>query len=499
MNRLRVLRPRHLNRQPFRKAQTAPIRDEAFKPLSAVDINHFRSIVGPANTITNSDDLESYNTDWMQRFHGQAQIALRPKTTAQVSEIMSYCNDHHIAIVPQGGNTGLVGGSVPVFDEVVLNLGSMNEIEDVDEDTGVAIVQAGVILETLDNVMGERGYRVPLDLGAKGSCQIGGNVATNAGGSRFIRYGSLRGSVLGLECVLPDGRILDLLTGLRKDNTGYDLKQLFIGSEGTLGVITRVAIACATRSVAVDSCILCVERFEHVVRLLRLARGELGEILSAFEFMDGQSVNLATGHLDHVKKPTESEGDMVLIECAGSDAEHNRSRLEQFLEKAFEEELVTDGVLAESETQNTELWELRESLPEAVAKAGSGGTLKYDVSLPLDSFYKVVEEARERVRDIGDVHVVGWGHVGDGNLHLNVAIGNEGAKDQVKEVMEPWVYEFVAAKRGSVSAEHGLGVMKATCIGYSKSDVAVDVMRDVKRVLDQRGICNPYKMLPPER
>ena len=483
----------------------ATARDSRFKSVSEQDVNHFRSILGENGVLTNDEDLVALNADWMGRFEGQSKIALKPKTSKQVSAIMAYCNDQQIAVVPQGGNTGLVGGSVPVFDEVILCLSGMNEIESFDAASGTVVTQAGVVLQTLDNYVKEAGYRVPLDLGAKGSCQIGGNVATNAGGSRFIRYGSLRGSVLGVEAVLPDGRILDALTTSRKDNTGYDLKQLMIGGEGTLGVITRIAIACPIKSSSIDTAILQVDDFEKVVRLLRAAKDGLGEILSAYEFMDRQSIDLALKHLSHVSDPIGSDAEdegresgagYVLIECAGSDAEHNRTKLESFLEKAFVDDIVSNGSIAESETQTAAMWELRESLPEAALKAGPGGTLKYDISLPLDAFYKAVETARERVKDIAGVTAFGFGHIGDGNLHLNVSIEKGADKEAVQDVLEPWVYEFVESCRGSVSAEHGLGQMKRSAIGYSKSDVAIDVMRSIKNTIDPNGICNPYKVLP---
>eukprot|EP00178_Gracilaria_changii_P021906 TRINITY_DN648_c0_g1_i1.p1 TRINITY_DN648_c0_g1~~TRINITY_DN648_c0_g1_i1.p1 ORF type:complete len:509 (+),score=80.13 TRINITY_DN648_c0_g1_i1:8527-10053(+) len=481
-------------------AQPAIQRDTRFKQISAADINHFRQMLGETAVITNHDDLQPYNVDWMHRFQGASSIALKPSTTEHVSQIMRYCNQNHIAVVPQGGNTGLVGGSVPVFDELILSLSAMNQIEHFDNNSGVVTTQAGVVLETLDNYVGAAGYRVPLDLGAKGSCQIGGNVATNAGGSRFVRYGPLRASVVGLEAVLPDGRVFDAMTRIRKDNTGYDLKQLMIGAEGTLGIITRLAIACPMKSSSVDTMIVHVTNSDHVPPLLRLAKQSLGEVLSAIEFMDASSVHMADTHLSHVSDPLSIPHDpqhsLVLIECAGSNAEHNREKLEAFLEAAFQQDLVSDGVIAESETQSNELWELRESLPEAVLKAGSAATLKYDVSVPIAHFHEMIDVAKERVKDLSSVQVCGWGHIGDENLHLNVAVQDSAQKDTAQQRLEPWVYEFVSGVGGSISAEHGLGVMKAGAIGYSKGDVAVDIMRTVKDVLDENGICNPYKVLP---
>lgn len=484
-----------------RLAQIAAVtRDSAYAEVDPADITFFEKVCGSKGVVQDEADLEPYNADWMGRYKGASAVALRPRDTEAVAQILRYCNERRIAVVPQGGNTGLVGGSVPIFDEVVLSLGAMNKILSFDESAGVVVAEAGVILEALDGYVGERGYRVPLDLGAKGSCQIGGNVATNAGGSRFLRYGSLRGSVLGLEAVLADGRVMDTLTSLKKDNTGYDLKQLHIGGEGTLGIITKVAIACPIKSPIVNTAVVKVATFDDVRKLLVLTKQRLGEILSAYEFMDCESVAMATCNLSHVSNPLEQEKNeqscYVLIETAGSDMEHDRAKLDRFVEEAFESGLAADGVIAESATQADALWELRESLPEAVAKAGQGGsTLKYDISLPLEDFYDIVVEARALVG--GKAEVVGWGHVGDGNLHLNIAIPDAANVDAVKALTEPWVYEWVASKRGSVSAEHGLGQMKANAIGYSKSAVAVDTMRLLKTALDPNGILNPHKLLPP--
>jgi D-2-hydroxyglutarate dehydrogenase len=481
-----------------RVSSASVLRDDRFAVLSNADIAFFERTLGPNAVITDPTDLQTYNNDWMGRYSGAANVALRPRDTSSIAEIMRYCNERRIAVVPQGGNTGLVGGSVPVFDEVIMSLSAMNKILSFDETSGHVIAEAGVILEALDSFVGDKGYRVPLDLGAKGSCQIGGNVATNAGGSRFLRYGSLRGSVLGLEAVLPDGRVMDTLTCLKKDNTGYDLKQLHIGGEGTLGIITKVAMSCPIRSASVNTAVVKVEKFENVVKLLHLSKLRLGEILSAFEFMDAQSVNMASKELSHVSNPMETSDNescsYVLIESSGSDSEHDRIKLDRFLEDAFEQGLAVDGVVAESTAQAGALWDLRESLPEAVMKAGrSGGTLKYDVSLPLSSFYNLVEESRTRLEGLAEV--VGWGHIGDGNLHLNVAVRDKKSLDGARSKIEPWVYEWVSKHRGSISAEHGLGQMKAGAIGYSKSPIAVDIMRLIKTTLDPNGICNPYKVL----
>lgn len=270
-----------------------------------------------------SDDIEPFNIDWMRKYRGHSKLVLRPKSTEEVSKVLKYCNDRKLAVVPQGGNSGLVGGSVPVFDEIVVNLARMNSIRSFDEVSGTLVTDAGCILETVDRYLTEKDHVFPLDLGAKGSCQIGGNVATNAGGLRLLRYGSLHGNVLGIEAVLPDGTILNDLFRLRKNNTGYDIKQLFIGGEGTIGIITGVSILCPQRPRAVNVAFFGLESFEKVQQAYKEAKRQLSEILSAFELMDGKSqdmVHSVTGK----KRPLEGEHPFYcLVETSGSSKEHD--------------------------------------------------------------------------------------------------------------------------------------------------------------------------------
>ena len=311
--------------------------------------------------------------DWLGKYRGAARVALKPKTTAQVAAVLAHCNARRLAVVPQGGNTGLVGGSVPVFDEVVLSTSNMTQILSVDATAGVAVAQAGVVLEALDTALAERGLCVPLDLGAKGSCQIGGNVSTNAGGLRLLRYGSLHGAVLGLEVALPDGRVLDLLRTLRKDNTGYDLKQLFIGAEGTLGVVTAVALLAPPRPKAVQVAFLACPDFAAVLATTARARAELGEILSACEFMDRASLQLVASKLDGARDPLPSTAgaQYMVVETSGSCGEHDAAKLEAFLEAAMTAGEVLDGTVAADGAQAKALWRLREGVTEALVKAGA--------------------------------------------------------------------------------------------------------------------------------
>ncbi|EWC44999.1 mitochondrial D-lactate dehydrogenase 2 [Drechslerella stenobrocha 248] len=477
-------------------------RDSRFAQLTLDDVNHFKSILSsPSSVLYGQDDtseLQGFNTDWVRKYRGQSQLVLKPKTVEQVSEIMKHCSERNLAVVPQGGNTGLVGGSVPVFDEIVISLSAMNKIRSFDEVSGALVCDAGVILESADSYLRERNHIFPLDLGAKGSCHVGGNVATNAGGLRLLRYGSLHGTVLGIEAVLPDGTILHDLQTLRKNNTGFDLKQVFIGSEGTIGIITGISILCPRRSNAVHTAYFGLQSFDNVKKAFIKAKKDLGEILSAFELMDGltqDTYHTATG------KPyplAERYPFHILIETSGSNAEHDMAKLEAFLEQVMGEEIVADGTLAQDKTQADELWKWREGLPEACAHWG--GTYKYDVSIPLDEFYTLVEDTKKRLEDAGVVGgttdeskpvvgVVGWGHMGDSNLHLNVPVRRY--DKGVEGLLEPWVYEWIQKRKGSISAEHGLGFAKRDYVHYSRDPTSLELMRRVKKTFDPQGIMNP--------
>ncbi|KAK8209064.1 D-lactate ferricytochrome c oxidoreductase [Zalaria obscura] len=481
-------------------------RDSKFAELTPEHVKWFRETLGTDSAILDGvnqdagDDMEPFNSDWMRKYRGHAKLVVKPGNTEEVSKILKYCNDNMLAVVPQGGNTGLVGGSVPVFDEIVINLARMNQIRSFDDVSGILVADGGVILEVADNFLAEKNHIFPLDLGAKGSCQIGGNVATNAGGLRLLRYGSLHGNVLGLEAVLPDGTIVDDLCKLRKNNTGYDIKQLFIGGEGTIGIITGISILCPQRSNALNVAYFGLESFEKVQEAFREAKNQLGEILSAFELMDGRSqklYNTASGN----RLPLEGEHPFYcLIETSGSNTEHDQEKLEAFLEHVMGEEIVSDGVVAQDQTQIKELWGCREGVPEHLGHWG--GVYKYDLSIPIGEMYSLVEECRERMMKaglLGDsedkpvVDVVGYGHMGDANLHLNVPVRRY--DKAVEKELEPWVYEWVQKRHGSISAEHGLGIAKKPFIGYSRSETMVRLYKQIKDLYDPNGIMNPYKYI----
>ena len=425
----------------------------------------------------------------MRKYKGHTRLVLRPGTPEEVSKVLKFCNDELLAVVPQGGNSGLVGGSVPVFDEIVISMSRMNRIRFFDEVSGILVADAGCILENVDHFLEQKNHLFPLDLGAKGSCQLGGNIATNAGGLRLLRYGSLHGNVLGIEAVLPDGTIMDDLSKLRKNNTGYDIKQLFIGGEGTIGIVTGISILCPQRSKALNVAFFGVQSFEKVQRTFREAKGQLSEILSAFELMDGQSqdlVHIVTGK----KRPLKGNYPFYcLVETSGSNSEHDSEKLENFLEYVLREEIVSDGVLAQDETQLKTLWSWREGIPESLGHWG--GVYKYDLSIPISELYQLVEDTRERLSNAGlvgegeehpVVDVVGYGHMGDSNLHLNIPTRR--FDREVEEQLEPFVYEWVSERNGSISAEHGLGIAKKPYVSYSRSETMLKLMKQIKELYD---------------
>ncbi|XP_038273122.1 D-2-hydroxyglutarate dehydrogenase, mitochondrial isoform X1 [Dermochelys coriacea] len=460
-----------------------------FSHVSDSDLAFFEHLI-PGRVITDPDELRLFNVDWLQSVRGCSTMLLRPRTAAEVSEILRYCNKRNLAVNPQGGNTGLVGGSVPVFDEIILSTALMNQVISFNSVSGILVCQAGCILENLNKYLEELDFVMPLDLGAKGSCHIGGNVATNAGGLRLLRYGSLRGTVLGLEVVLADGSILNCLASLRKDNTGYDLKQLFIGSEGTLGVITAVSILCPRKPKSVNLAFLGCQSFSQVLETFTTCKGMLGEILSAYEFMDDKCMKLVESHLK-LSKPVTGSPFYILIETSGSNSAHDEEKLNNFLERVMVSGLVTDGTVATEDKKIKILWSLRERITEALTHDGC--VYKYDISLPVERLYDLVIDTRARLGKTAK-NVVGYGHLGDGNLHLNITA--ESYSHSLLDAIEPFVYKWTAQYNGSISAEHGLGFKKKHYIQYSKPQEAVLLMQQIKAILDPKGILNPYKTLP---
>ncbi|KAF9651398.1 FAD-binding domain-containing protein [Thelephora ganbajun] len=513
-----VARRRVLARAPVWRASSSLLRQRwasttvslNLNSVTEADLAHFSSFLAPSSILstlspsnTPADELTAFNNDWMGKYKGKSTMVLKPRTTEEVSRIVKYCNEKRIGIVPQGGNTGLVGGSVPVRDELILSLSNLNKIRSFDPVSGILVADAGCILQSLVDYLAPHNHIMPIDLGAKGSCHIGGNVSTNAGGLRLLRYGSLHGAVLGLEVVMPDGTILNQLSTLRKDNTGYDLKQLFIGAEGTLGVVTGVSILTPVMPAATNAVVLALPSFDQVIPLYKIVKRDMGEILSAFEYMDRNAYTLSVKHGQGKalsEEETEGAQYFVLIETSGGNKEHDEEKLSNLLEKVMDPDtgLVTSGVLAQSPTQFESLWAIREGIPEAVGKAGKA--YKYDVSIPVSKFKEIVDKTREHLQSKGLLRedavkeVVSYGHFGDGNIHLNIAAA--AYTPEITAALEPFVFELVASYNGSVSAEHGIGYAKTSALGYSKDQTSIELMKKIKKLFDPNGIMNPWKVLP---
>ncbi|GKY91043.1 hypothetical protein MPSEU_000077100 [Mayamaea pseudoterrestris] len=438
-------------------------------------------------------DLEHRNVDWTHHYKGQSELLLKPSTAAQISKILVYCNEHRIPIVTQAGKTGLVGGSVPMGQEVILSTERLNHIHGIDS-SGILKSQAGCILQDLQTYCAERSFLFPVDLGAKGTCQIGGNVATNAGGQYYYRYGSIAANLLGMEVVLADGRILQCRSNI-KDNTGYKVHQMFVGSEGTLGIITEVSFLCPPLPTSKQAVFLACRTYSDVLKVMKEAKSSLGEVMAAFEWMDQAIVRLVDER--HVRCPLPIHDEyryFLLIETHGSNEHHDLEKMEGFLDKLLSNAAVADGVLAQDLTQMQSFWKLRESANPVMA--GAGYTYKYDVSLPIECFEEFAEHMKQHLTACLVVHG-DWGHILDGNLHFNVCTpGVTTVDEQVLARLEPYLFEQVMLRNGSISAEHGLGQSKNKYLTMVHDEATLVTMRQVKRLFDPNCILNPGKYLP---
>ncbi|HEX5093296.1 MAG TPA: FAD-binding oxidoreductase [Burkholderiales bacterium] len=449
----------------------------------------FAAIVGEAHVVTAPGDMARYTRDWRKQYGAQAEAVLRPASTAEVAALVALCARERIAIVPQGGNTGLSGGSVPTGEcrEVVLSLTRLNRIRELDALNDTLTAEAGCVLADVQ-AAAERADRLfALSLAAEGSCQVGGTLSTNAGGVNVLRYGNAREQVLGLEVVLPDGRVWDGLRGLRKDNTGYDLKQLFIGAEGTLGVITAAVLRLHSRPAAQATAWIGVAAPASAVSLLARLHAALGERISAFELVSRPCLDAVLAHDAAARDPLPGRHDWyVLAEFADAGAQDAlAAQVAQALGGAEEAE---DAVLATSVAQARALWKLRETIPEA-----QFANVKHDVSVPVSRVPALIERAGAALRAaFPGVKLYAFGHIGDGNLHYN--IGDAALLDRRDEV-NALVFEAVAALGGSISAEHGLGQLKREAIRRHKDPLELELMRALKRTLDPQGLMNPGKVL----
>jgi FAD/FMN-containing dehydrogenase len=448
-------------------------------------------IVGAGNVLTAPEDTKPYFTDWRRQYRAAAECVVRPASTAEVAAVVALCAREGAAIVPQGGNTGLVGGSVPTGTrrEVVLSLSRMNRIRAIDPLNDTATVEAGCVLAAVQEAAARAGRLFALSLAAEGSCQIGGNLSTNAGGVNVLRYGTAREQVLGLEVVLPDGRVWDGLRGLRKDNTGYDLKQLFLGAEGTLGIITAAVLRLFPRPSATATAWIAVDSPKAAAELLGLLRERLGDRVSAFELLSRACLDAVMAHSPGTKDPLAAVHPWyVLAELADSGEQARlRERVEEALADCAERGALRDAALAHSGEQARALWRIRETIPEAQFT-----NVKHDISVPVSRIPEFVERAGGALAAAFPVEVFCFGHVGDGNLHYNV--GPEALMPRRAEVSRI-VYDTVAALGGSISAEHGLGQLKREEIRRHKDPLELELMRALKRTLDPRGLMNPGKQL----
>jgi len=466
-------------------------------------IDQLRAIVGATHVLTEGD-LTAWEQDWRKRVRGRALAVVRPADTAQVAAVVKACAAAHTAIVPQGGNTGLAVGSTPDGSgtQIVLSLQRMNAIRAIDAANLTVTVEAGCILQTLQERAEKEGFLFPLSLAAEGSCTIGGNLATNAGGTQVVRYGNTRDLCLGLEVVTPQGEVWEGTSGLRKDNTGYDLRDLLVGSEGTLGIITAATLKLYPMPAAQLTAWAAVPSLEHAVTLLGLAHKHLGAGLTGFEVMGKFALGLVAKHMPQLRVPfvdDEATPWCVLLENSDSESEdHARARFESLLETAFEDGCVTDAVVAENLTQAHQLWHVRESIP--LAQAEEGLNIKHDISIAVSRIPAFVAETDALLRrEIPGVRLVNFGHLGDGNLHYNVqAPANGDAKAFLRDEEErvnTLVYDAVEKFGGSFSAEHGIGELKVHKLEKHKSPVALGMMRAIKRGLDPQNIMNPGRVL----
>ena len=415
----------------------------------------------------------------------------RPRTTQQVSEVLKFCNAHDIKVVPQGGNTGLAGGALPLGPAVVLSLERMRAIEEVDPMAGTVTAQAGAPLETIQNAADQAGMFFPLDLGGRGTAQIGGNVSTNAGGNRVVRYGAMRALVLGMEWVMADGTVVTALNKMIKNNAGYDLKYLFMGAEGTLGVITRLVLRCYPKARGVCTGLCAVNDYQGVLDLLAAARSGLGSTLSAFEMMWPEFYHLGTQALGR-RPPLEPKyGCYVLVETMGDDEATDQARFEAVIGEAIERGIVQDAVVAKSGAEARELWAIRDCPGEWI-KTDHWPQIAFDISIPTGQMGDYMQYAKAKIEERWPGTVaIGFGHVADSNLHLSVrSNGDPKWEHQVEEL----VYATVGEWKGSISAEHGIGVHKKPFLHFSRTPEEIALMRQLKAALDPKGTLNPGKV-----
>jgi FAD/FMN-containing dehydrogenase len=475
-------------------------------------VNDLVKIVGKGHVLTSSSDLEAYGRDWTRLHTPQPRVIVKPRTTEEVSAVVKHCAQNHLPLVPSGGRTGLAGGAVAASGEIVISLDRMNTILKVDK-VGLTIeVEAGVTTQLVQEAAADAGLFFPLDLAAKGTSQIGGNIATNAGGVKFIRFGGMREQVLGLEVVLANGDIVNMNSGVRKNNTGYDLKQLFIGSEGTLGIITKATLKLAPRPKNVQVALMGLESFARIPMVLECIHLS-GAQVTACEFFTRAAHQIVLKHAHGAQSPFSEKYPIYLLlelEDLQGAGEENASVMESLLEKMFESNLILDATIAATSSQMRELWSLRENITESIA--AHGHVRKNDIALAvadLGPFIAALQALIGQLQKqsppvqtdqdhmIGNIEIILFGHIGDGNLHINyVAPKSEDFKlfqDQARK-MEEKIFGLLPSYKGSISAEHGIGLTKKKDLHYSRAENEIQMMRSIKKIFDPQNIMNPGKI-----
>jgi FAD/FMN-containing dehydrogenase len=477
-----------------------PLR--ATEPVSSQLVEQMKAIVGPGGYLEGASDTDPFCKSWRDDFVGAVPIVLRPQTAADVARIVRLCAETGTAIVPQGGNTGLTGGSQPHDDmsEVIISTARMNKVREIDLDNDTLTVEAGVVLQQIQQIAADNNRLFPLSLGAEGSCQIGGNLSTNAGGTQVLRYGNTRALVLGLEVVLPNGEIWDGLRGLRKDNTGYDLKHLFIGAEGTLGIITAAVLRLFPKPSATETAWLGLKSPQAAVRLLGHMKSRLGDQVSGFELMQRSIIDFVLAGVPGHEDPMASRHAWyVLAEATGQGAPDSLSEpFTNALGEAMEAGLVDDAVVASSGAQSARFWKMREDMAEAQKAIGIG--IKHDVSVPVSRITEFLEKADAALGSAyPGIRTCAFGHVGDGNMHYN-PMEPEGWSQTAsfrteREAINRIVHDLVVELGGSISAEHGIGRLRLDENMHYKSPIEIDMMRSLKRAFDPKNIMNPGKVI----
>ncbi len=475
--------------------------NQAITPNHSAALARIREIVGPKGWSDDPADLAPHLEEERGLWKGSAAMLVRPASTDEVAAVVAACAEAGLPIQPQGGNTSLCGGSVPFdgFAGIVLSLSRMNRVREVDPDNNTMTVEAGCILKTLQDVAADADRLFPLSLGAEGTCQIGGNLSTNAGGVAVLRYGNARELVLGLEVVLPDGRVWDGLRGLRKNNTGYDLKHLFIGGEGTLGIITAAVLKLFPLPREKETALAAVPDPHAAVALLGRLRAATGDMVTGYEIMGRSGLDMAFAHIPGTHDPFAERHDWyVLMELSGMRQDGSlRAGLEEVLAAALEDGVAVDAVIAESLEQARALWGLREALPEA--QKYEGGSIKHDVAVPVSKVADFIVEGLKAAEEaIPGIRPVPFGHVGDGNIHFNFSQPRDAdtaAFMAEYERLNRIVHDMVESMGGTFSAEHGVGRLKKEEMVRYRSAVELDLMRAIKGVVDPKGLMNPGKVL----